>query len=103
LAAGVYVTCAVQLVPEPLGVQVGVPIVPSVPCAGAVPIANVNAALSMSVPANVTATAVFFAVEIDGPVPVGASFTAVTVRLTVAAAEVNAPSLTVNVKLSGPL
>jgi hypothetical protein len=33
----------------------------------------------------------------------GASFTAVTVRLTVAAGEVNDPSLTVKAKLSAPL
>jgi hypothetical protein len=99
LAAGVYVTLAVQLP----AAQLGVPIAPSVPCVGAVPIANVNAALSMSVPAKVTASAVFFAVVTLWALETGASFTAVIVRLTVDAAEVRLPSLDVTVKLSGPL
>jgi hypothetical protein len=103
LFAGVYVTEAVQFEPNPLGVQVGVPIDPKVPFVGAVTIVNVNAALSMSDPAKVTTTAVFFAVDTVCPFAVGESFTAVIVRLTVAAAEVRLPSLTVNVKLSGPL
>jgi hypothetical protein len=62
LAAGVYVTLAVQLEPDPLGVQLGVPIEPNVPCVGAVPIANVNAALSRSVAVNVITAAVSSAV-----------------------------------------
>jgi hypothetical protein len=103
LAVGVYVTLAVQLEPDPLGVQLGVPIAPTVPLVGAVPIANVNAALSMSAPDKVTTTAVFFAVDTDCPFAVGASFTAVIVRLTVAAAEPRLPSLVVKVKLSAPL
>jgi hypothetical protein len=70
---------------------------------GAVTILKVNAALSMSAPDNVIGNAVFFAVDTDCPFAVGASFTAVIVRLTVAAAEFNAPSLVVNVKLSGPV
>ena len=37
-----------QFVPNPLGVQLGAPNVPNVPCVGAAPIANVNAALSTS-------------------------------------------------------
>jgi hypothetical protein len=103
LAAGVNVTLAVQLDPRPLGVQLGVPIAPSVPCAGAVPIANVNAALSISVPASVIVNAVSSAVVTDCALAVGTSFTAVTVNVTVAARDVRLPSLTVNVKLSGPL
>jgi hypothetical protein len=102
LAAGVYVTSAVQLDPCPLGTQLGVPIVPSVPCVGAVPIANVNAALSISVPASVIVNAVSSAVVTDCAFDVGTSFTGVIVRLTVAAGEVSNPSLVVNVKLSGP-
>jgi hypothetical protein len=103
LAAGVYVTLAVQLEPNPLGVQLGVPIDPSVPWVGATPTANVNAALSISVPDSVITAAVSSAVVTDCVLLTGPSFTAVTVRFTVAAVEVNAPSLTVNVKLSGPL
>jgi hypothetical protein len=97
------VTLAVQVVPDPFGVQLVPVIVPRVPCAGAVPTANVNAPLSMSIPDKVTVTAVFFAVKINCPLAAGASFTGVTVRLTVADAEGTSPSLTANVKLSGPL
>jgi hypothetical protein len=93
----------VQFVPSPLGVQLGVPIDPNVPFVGAVTIVNVNAALSMSDPAKVTATAVFFAVDTVCPFAVGESFTAVIVTLTVDAVDVRLPSLVVNVKLSGPL
>jgi hypothetical protein len=103
LAAGVYVTLAVQLDPDPLGVQVAVPIVPSVPCVGAVPIANVNAPLSISVPDNVITAAVSSAVVTLCALDTGASLTAVTVIETVAAGDVKLPSLAVNVKLSGPL
>ena len=103
MAAGVYVTLAVQLEPDPLGVQLGVPIELSVPLAGFVTILNVNAALSMSDPDNVIGNAVFFAVETVWPFAVGPSLAAEIVRFTVAAAEVNDPSLVVNVKLSGPL
>jgi len=103
LVVGVYVTLAVQLDPDPLGVQVGVPIAPNVPLVGFVTILKVKAALSMSAPDNVIGNAVFFAVDTDCPFAVGASFTAVTVIDTVPAAEVKLPSLTVNVKLSGPL
>jgi hypothetical protein len=93
----------VQLEPDPVGVQLGAPNVPSVPCVGAVPIANVNAALSRSVAVNVMGNAVSSAVVGLCALLSGASFTAVIVRLTVAAGEVNAPSLTVKVKLSAPL
>ena len=37
-----------QLEPDPLGVQLGVPNAPNVPCVGVAPIANVKEALSMS-------------------------------------------------------
>jgi hypothetical protein len=57
----------------------------------------------MSAPDNVIGNAVFFAVDTDCPFAVGVSFTAVMVRLTVAAAEPRLPSLVVNVKLSAPL
>ena len=100
---GVYVTLAVQLDPDPLGVQVVPVIVPTDPFAGFATTLKVSAALSMSAPDNVTGIAVFFAVETDVPVAVGASLTAVIVIKTVATAEVNAPSLVENVKLSGPL
>jgi hypothetical protein len=103
LAAGVYVTCAVQFDPPPLGAQLGVPIAPNVPCVGATPTANVKDALSISVPDSVITTAVSSAVVTPCALETGASFTAVIVRLTVAAGEVNDPSLTVNVKLSEPL
>jgi hypothetical protein len=103
LAAGVYVTLAVQLDPDPLAVQLGVPIEPNVPWVGAAPTANVKAALSMSVPESVTTNAVFFAVDTDCAFAAGASFTAVTVIETATAEEVKLPSFTVNVKLSGPL
>jgi hypothetical protein len=103
LAVGVYVTLAVQLDPNPLGVQLVPVMAPTVPLVGAVTIANVNAALSMSAPDKVTTTAVFFAVDTVWPFAVGASFTAVIVRLTVAAAELRLPSLVVKVKLSAPL
>jgi hypothetical protein len=103
LAAGVYVTVAVQLEPDPLGVQLGVPIAPSVPWVGAVPIANVNEALSTSLADSVITAAVSSAVVGLWEFDTGASFTAVIVRLTVAAGEVELPSLTVNVKLSAPL
>jgi hypothetical protein len=99
----VYVTLAVQLDPDPVGVHVVPVIDPTVPCVGAVTTAKVNAALSRSVPDNVIGNAVFFAVVTDCPFAAGASFTAVTVIETVAAAEVRLPSLVVNVKLSGPL
>jgi hypothetical protein len=59
LSAGVYVTLAVQLDPRPLGVQVVPEIAPSVPCVGAAAIANVNAALSISVADNVMTRATF--------------------------------------------
>jgi hypothetical protein len=103
LVVGVYVTEAVQFEPDPLGVQLGVPIDPNVPFVGAVTILKVNAALSMSAPDNVIGNAVFFAVDTDCPFAVGASFTAVIVIDTVPAAEVKLPSLVVNVKLSGPV
>jgi hypothetical protein len=93
----------VQLDPDPLGVQLGVPIAPSVPCNGAAPIAKVSDALSVSVADNVITNAVSSAVVWLCPLAVGVSFTAVTVIETVAAVEVNDPSLVVNVKLSDPL
>jgi hypothetical protein len=99
LAAGVYVTEAVQLP----AAQLGVPSEPNVPCVGAVPTANVKAALSISLPDSVINLAVSSAVVTDCALAVGTSFTAVIVRLTVAATETRDPSFVVNVKLSGPL
>jgi hypothetical protein len=93
----------VQLDPPPLGVQLGVPIAPSVPWVGAVPIANVTDGLSTSLADRVITAAVSSAVVGLCALATGASFTAVIVRLTVAAGEVNDPSLTVNAKLSAPL
>ena len=103
MAAGVYVTVAVQFEPNPLGVQLGVPIAPNVPCAGAVTILNVKAALSISVADSVITAAVSSALVTRWEFEAGASLTAVTVIETVTAGEVKLPSLTVNVKLSGPL
>jgi hypothetical protein len=99
----VYVTVAVQLDPNPLGVQLGAPTVPNVPCVGAVPSAKVIDALSMSVPDSVITNAVSSAVVTDCAVAAGASFPAVTVMLTVATLESENPSFALNVKLSGPL
>jgi len=92
----------VQLEPDPLGVQLGAPIVPKVPCVGNTPVANVNDALSISVADNVITKAVSSAVLTLCGFATGASFTAPTVRLTVAAFEGRKPSLAVNVKLSPP-
>jgi hypothetical protein len=103
VAFEVYVTCAVQLVPPPLGVQLGAPIEPSVPCVGAVPTANVSDALSISDPASVIVFATFFEAVTACPLAAGTSFTAVTVIETVAAGEGKLPSFVVNVKLSAPL
>jgi hypothetical protein len=99
----VYVTVAVQLDPNPLGVQLGAPTVPNVPCVGAVPTANVIDALSISVPDSVITAAVSSAVVTLWALATGASFTAVTVMLTVATLESEKPSFALNVKLSGPL
>jgi hypothetical protein len=93
----------VQLEPPPDGVQVGVPIVPNVPCVGDTPFANVNDALSTSVAAKVITSAVSSAVVGLCAADTGASFTAVIVRLTVAGVEFDVPSLVMNVKLSVPL
>jgi hypothetical protein len=65
LSAGVYVTLAVQLDPPPLGVQLGVPITPSVPCVGAVTTAKVNPGLSTSLPDKVITAAVSSGVVTD--------------------------------------
>jgi hypothetical protein len=58
---------------------------------------------SGSFPVNVIAFGVSSGVKTDWGFATGGSFTAVTVIVTVAGAEVSEPSLTVNVKLSGPL
>jgi hypothetical protein len=102
LAAGVYVTSAVQFVPPPLGKQLVAVMDPKLPWAGAAAIANVRDGLSTSLADRVITAAVSSAVVTLCPPETGASFTAVTVRLTVAAGEVSNPSLVVNVKLSGP-
>jgi hypothetical protein len=99
----VYVTFAVQLDPRPLGVQVVPEIAPNVPCVGVAAIANVNAALSISVADNVMTWATFSNTVRPCALAVGTSFTGVIVTLTVPAVEVSNPSLVVNVKLSGPL
>jgi phage tail sheath gpL-like len=86
-----------------MGAQLVPVIVPNVPCVGATPTANVNEALSISVPDRVITAAVSSAVVTLCALETGTSLTAVIVRLTVAAGEVRLPSLTVNVKLSAPL
>jgi len=93
----------VQLDPSPLGVHDVPVIVPRLPCVGPVPIANVNAALSTSAAASVITNAVSSAVVGLCGVPVGASFTAVIVKLTVPGLEFDVPSFVKNVKLSVPL
>ena len=75
----------------------------SVPCAGCVATAYVNVSPSTSEPVSVIAFAVSCVVVTDCAFATGASLTAVTVIETVAAADVSAASLTVKVKLSGPL
>src|SRR5205823_8880078 len=75
----------------------------NVPCAGCVATTYVNASPSTSDPVSVIAAAVSSAVVTDCALATGASLTAVTVIDTVAAADVRAASLTVKVKLSGPL
>ena len=57
----------------------------------------------MSLAVSVIAFAVSSGVLTDCASATGASFTAVTVMLTVAAAESTVPSFALNVKLSGPL
>jgi hypothetical protein len=103
LAAGVYVTGTVQFEPNPLGVQLGAPSVPNVPCVGDAPSVNVTDALSTSVPTNVTVAGVSSAVVTACELATGASFAAGIVRLTVATLESTLPSFALNVKLSDPL
>ena len=77
----------------------------NVPWAGCDPTANDNVAPSGSDPANTTGTATSSSVTTDCPVAVGGSFggtTSLTVIDTVAGADVNSPSLTVNVNESVP-
>jgi hypothetical protein len=93
----------VQLEPPPDGVQVGVPIVPNVPCVGKAPLAKLNEALSTSLADKVITNAVSSAVLTLWPDGTGASFTDDTVTLTVAGVEFDVPSLVMNVKLSVPL
>ena len=77
---------------------------PSEPFVGPVPCANVRLHVSRSVPASVTLVATSCGVDFETGLAVGAWFGGVpTVMLTVAGAEVVTPSLTVNVKESGPL
>jgi hypothetical protein len=97
LTAGVYVTCAVQ-VPA---VQLVFVMAPKLPWVGFATIANVNASPFASVADKAITTAVSSAVVWLCPLATGGVLP--TVTLTVAAAELNAPSLTVNVKLSGPV
>jgi hypothetical protein len=99
----VYVTSAVQFDPPPLGKQLVAVMDPKLPCVGAAAIANVRDGLSTSEADNVMVKAVSSAVVWLCELLTGASLTAVTVRVTVAAGEVSNPSLVVNVKLSGPL
>ena len=58
---------------------------------------------SRSLPASVMAFVVSSSIVIVCAVAVGASFTAFTVIVTVAGAELNEPSFAVNLKLSLPL
>ena len=92
-----------QFEPAPLAVQLGVPIAPNVPWVGAVPIANVNDGLSMSLAASVIVNGVSSGVVGLWAFETGGSFTGVIVRLTVATLESETPSCALNVKLSDPL
>jgi hypothetical protein len=89
LAAGEYVTVAVQ-VPA---AQFGVPIAPTVPWVGAAPIANVSGSLFASVPDNVITNGVSSTVVWLCPLATGAVLPMLTD--TVAAAEDKLPSLDV--------
>jgi hypothetical protein len=103
LAAGVYVTLAVQLDPPPLGRQLVAEIDPKLPCVGAVTIANDREALSTSEADNVITAAVSSAVVTLWGLETGASLSAVTVRLAVAVLEFKIPSFVRKVKLSDPV
>ena len=83
--------------------QTGVPMVPRVPKAGLPVTAKVRAPPSTSLAERVIVVAVSSLVETLWPLATGASLTAVTVMVTVAAGEVSVPSLTAKVKLSEPL
>ena len=74
----------------------------NVPLAGGVATAYVKVAPSTSVPAKVRLVEPSSATVTVWAVATGASFTALTVIETVAAAEPTVPSFTVNVKLSLP-
>ena len=88
----------------PLPVQFPSVMVPSVPCVGAVSIANVNGQSVASVPDIVTVVATSCGVDFETGLAVGGAFGGVpTVMVTVAGAEVVTPSLTVKVNESGPL
>ena len=75
----------------------------SVPCVGAVTTAYVSVSPSTSVAVSVIALAVSWFVVTLCAVATGASFTGVTVSVTVATFEFSVPSFALNVKLSGPL
>ena len=92
-------------VPVPFGVIVhdGGPMMPREPWPGELTILNVRLELSMSIPLNLTKTAVSSAVVPDWLTARGASFTGVTVMETVAGLLSRVPSLALKVKLSGPL
>jgi hypothetical protein len=97
LAAGVYVTAAVQLP----AAQLGVPIAPKVPCVGLATIANVNGSALASVADSVITFAVSSAVVTFCPLATGAVLP--TFTDTVPTAVPPFPSLTVYVKLSAPV
>src|SRR3990172_8430675 len=86
LAFGVYVTCAEVAVRGVIALNT--------PRVGPVPIANPKQFPSASVPVRVIVTAVSSAVVTDCALATGASFTGVTVILTVAGELVEVPSLT---------
>ena len=73
------------------------------PCAGPATITYVSGEPSTSVALSVIAFAVSSSVVTAWSPATGASFTAVTVSVTVAVFESRLPSFALNVKLSGPL
>ena len=95
-----------QLCPLPAGTQVAGGIALRLPPVGPSTTLKVSAgaAVSTSVALSVMTLAVSSGVVIPGlSAATGGSFTAVTVMVTVAGTLSDVPSLTLNVKLSGPL
>ena len=92
MAAGVYVTVAVQLDPLPLGVHVAAETDPIVPWLAALAL-KLRLEESMSLADSVIVLAVSSFVEVLPSKATGASLIALTVKVTVTVFEPRAPSL----------